>query len=933
MEILTLLYKLLIGPLELFFEVVFSMAYCIIGDVSLSIVALSLAMNFLVLPLYRRADALQEEERDRALAMKPWTDHIKKTFKGDERFMMLQTYNRQNGYKQTDILKSSLSLLLEIPFFIAAYHFLSNLDILKGVALGPITDLGVPDALLQIGGISINVLPIVMTLINLISAAIYLKGFPLNSKIQTYGIAAIFLILLYNSPAGLVFYWTLNNVFSLVKNIFYKLKNPRLVLSVLASLTGIAILVFVFAAKIELSPVRIAALTIGVPALQIPLLSYFVSKKFGFMKRIPEATNSDNRSFFFGTLFLALLCGALIPIIVIQSSPAEFVSTVSYRSPLYLVAESLALAIGTFVVWCGVFYWLATPRGKTIFNILIFAAAGIAIVDYLFFGTNYGNLSSYLQFNTTPENSLGIQALNFGVIVVVGIVLALIWRWKKTLVQPLFICLCIASLAMVGVGAVTITSQLKPVKVEAEGAQHGQPELPQIHLSKTGKNVVVVMLDRAIPGIVPYIVHEKPELKEMFSGFTVYSNAISYGTHTNVGNPAIFGGSEYRPTDMNKRHGKRLGKLQDEALKIMPILFDKRGYTSTIFDPPFAGYSWKPDVHIYDDIPSATAYITEDGLFYNENMKTEEARKHTWSEQARNFFCYSIFKVSPLALQPILYQRGGYNSTKPLVQIQLTYSIGLGLNPDFMNSYSVLTSMPAITNINDNPAGNLFIMANSTTHAATILTEPEYTPAAYVDNTKYDQEHTIRYDDDRNELNMTKGSIANASSRHTHYEINVASYQALGAWFNYLKEQGVYDNTRIILVSDHSWPYILDDSLYFVIKDESDGIVYNRDARWFNCLLMVKDFNSTGFSYNTDFMTTADVPVLAMEGIIENPKNPYTDNAVDSSYKNEGRQILLDSDNWNIGSNNGEQFLPGRWFSVKNGNTADKQNWQYLGYY
>ncbi len=99
MTVLSALYQLFIGPLELFFEVLFALANRIIGNPGLSIIALSLAMNFLVLSLYRRADALQEQERDRAAKMKPWVDHIKKTFKGDERFMMLQTYYRQNNYK------------------------------------------------------------------------------------------------------------------------------------------------------------------------------------------------------------------------------------------------------------------------------------------------------------------------------------------------------------------------------------------------------------------------------------------------------------------------------------------------------------------------------------------------------------------------------------------------------------------------------------------------------------------------------------------------------------------------------------------------------------------------------------------------------------------------------------------------------------------
>ena len=41
---------------------------------------------------------------------------------------------------------------------------------------------------------------------------------------------ALFLVLLYNSPSGLVIYWTMNNLFSLVKNIFYKMKHPIWVL-------------------------------------------------------------------------------------------------------------------------------------------------------------------------------------------------------------------------------------------------------------------------------------------------------------------------------------------------------------------------------------------------------------------------------------------------------------------------------------------------------------------------------------------------------------------------------------------------------------------------------------------------------------------------------------------------------------------------------
>ena len=206
---------------------VFTLSYQLTGNPGLSIVFLSLVMNLLVLPLYKRADAMQERARDVEAKLSAGVGHIRKTFTGDERMMILQTYYRQNHYKPTDAMKGSVSLLLEIPFFMAAYQFLSHLSIMEGTPLGPIENLGVPDTLLTIGGMRIHVLPFVMTGINILSSLLYLKGFPLKSKIQVYAMAAFFLVFLYNSPACLVFYWTLNKLFSLGKNICYRLFRGR----------------------------------------------------------------------------------------------------------------------------------------------------------------------------------------------------------------------------------------------------------------------------------------------------------------------------------------------------------------------------------------------------------------------------------------------------------------------------------------------------------------------------------------------------------------------------------------------------------------------------------------------------------------------------------------------------------------------------------
>ena len=109
-----------------------------------------------------------------------------------------------------------------------------------------------------------------MTLINVISSAIYLKGFPTKTKVQLYAMALFFLVFLYGSPAGLVFYWTLNNIFSLIKTLFYKMKNPGRILRVLASAAGLILAALVMK-KMEARLLKYVLIAMCM-ALQLPLL-------------------------------------------------------------------------------------------------------------------------------------------------------------------------------------------------------------------------------------------------------------------------------------------------------------------------------------------------------------------------------------------------------------------------------------------------------------------------------------------------------------------------------------------------------------------------------------------------------------------------------------------------------------------------------------
>ena len=898
MNIFNILYTLIIGPLKLLFEVIYTLSYYVTQSAGLSVVLLSVAMNLLLLPLYNKADKIQEEENEIEKKLKPGVDHIKKSFKGDERYMILQTYYRQNNYKQTNVLKGSISLLLEVPFFIAAYDFLSNLLVLHNASFGPITNLSAPDKLLIIGNVSINVLPILMTLFNIVSSIIYTKGQPLRSKIQLFGMAALFLILLYNSPSALLLYWTLNNVFSLVKNIIMKCKNPGLIFYGILSVVGIVGIVYVF-----INPMP-------TPLTEYGLLGIFILMNVPLIVKITKIeiinhikSERDDKKFFICTLLIALLTGFLIPSSLIASSPSEFIDLGLLTNPIVYVINAFILSTGLFVVWLNVYYLLLNENIKKIACLIIPIICVIMIIDYFFFGTNLGIISNRLVY----ENGLNISMVEILINIVVTViaigVFIILKITKKLLLIVILSFIVISSINSVKISDVYVSSTKK--------IENSRKEIPQLSLSKNDKNVIVIMLDTAISAYLPYIFEEKPELKKQFSGFTYYPNTLSHGWHTIFGAPALFGGYEYTPIEINKRSDESLVSKHNESLKVLPVLFSKNNYNVVVFDPPNAGYDEIPDISIFDGYENIKAYNTSYGLF-----KLDDSLMNQDVYLNRNIFCYSIMKASPLLFQNILYNHGGYNSVDCYNTIwNEEHTKQQVVKSSFINNYSVLCNLPIITN-NESEKPSLFLITNCATHESTLLEEPDYIPKSNIDNTEYDEKHKERHSFTGEAINL------DTLTKKERYHVNAASLIQLGKWFDYLKELGVYDNTRIIVVSDHGHYVCQFDDLIF--NDLNDDYGYF-DVMQYNPLLLYKDFNSKDFSISNDFMTNADVPTIVTQGVINNPVNPFTGKIIDNS-KKDGYQIVTTSNKYLLPENTGNLFDLGCCVKVKD-NIFDKNNW------
>lgn len=910
-----LLYQLLISPLELFLEVIYGIARNLFGNPGLSIFLMSLAMNLLLLPLYRQADAIQAKEQDDEKKLEPVVKHIKKTFRGDERYMMLQTYYNQNHYKPYYSLRGLLPLALEIPFFIAAYHFLSNLWELHGGTLGPIRNLGAPDKMIEIGALTINVLPVLMTLINIASSAVYTKGYALKDKVKLYGMALLFLVLLYNSPSGLVFYWTLNNLFSLIKNLLCRLRNSRKIVQGFILAAGAVLLLYtVFYYR---GSVRHKSLLIGL-ALFMGFSPFFNLLKKKIFPVIHVQEKTSYRMFLLGGIFLSVLTGILIPSGVVSSSPEEFVQLPDFYSPISHIVYAALCAVGVFIIWFGVFYFLLGKKQKRIFEIAVFVVSGMAIVDYMFFGTGLGELSSSLAYESnnvwSSLISMAEKTGNIFVLLILIVFFTVLFVRKEKIARAVYYVLIAAIVCMSIPNISQIQHATVPMKQMAEKMRN--KEKAHFTLSRNGKNVVVLMLDRAIGCYIPYLFQENPKLVKQFAGFTYYPNTLSFGGFTNFAAPALFGGYEYTPEELNKRSKELLADKHNEALKVMPVVFEKAGYDVTVCDPPYAGYTWIPDLSIYDEYPNIHTYNTEQGQFTG---ATEEEKQMTrlWK---RNFFCYSIMKISPVIIQPYLYQRGSYfMNAKPesdAVQTIDDLSHAKGTKKTFINCYSVLSSLSEMANISDS-GNNFLMMQNGITHEPCLLEEPDYIPSEFIDNEAYDTKYQKRF------LYNGRQMEVSTPDHMMHYQTNMAALIKLGEWMDYLRENGVYDNTRIIIVADHG-RYLNQ------FKDMLFGDNNDEDVMHCNPLLLVKDFNGDSLVTDDSFMTNADVPTLAMKNLIENPVNPYTGKPINSNAKNNKEQLVIFSFDIETTVNNGTTFLPARWFSVHD-NIFDLRNWKRLG--
>ena len=839
------LYTIFIYPAYLLVEFMFFIANTITNEsTGISIILLSFIINIICLPIYNSTEKYQEDERAIQKKLKLKIKDIRAVFKSDERYMMLSTYYRQNNYHPLYALRSVFPLFIQIPFFMAAYSFLSNLPLLKNSGFIFLNDLSKPDSIIDLYGISINALPIVMTIINIIASGMYTKGLEVKDKLQLYIMAFIFLILLYNSPSGLVLYWTLNNLFSLFKNIFYRIKLSNKLWYIL-SLCGVGVLDFTLVITHAGKKTLFIMIFVTVILLLLPL----VKKLVCFLSRGELLDKNRTRflAFFFAVSAFIIFISLVLPAATIASSPDEFSNTDDIINPLTILYFTMTQGLG-ILFWLVCLYFLFEKNTQKFFVYFALVFLFSAIVNAYIFTGNYGNISSNLVFEDIFRlyHPFKYFLVNIFMICVVFFVTALI-LYSKRLSKYLLLSLGMVIISFLSIAFISCISIGSNFHV-GDFALYSQSKNKAYKVTKTGQNIFILMLDRSMNFFIDPIFENCELVRKEYTGFTLFENTIAFGRSTNSSTPSLFGGYEYTPENINKRSSELLVDKHNEALSVLPRLFSENNWNVSFTDPPWLNYSWIPDVSIFSKYDITAKNIDLIGKYTDKLLSAIpdlQSVKNTsvFSGLKRNMLLFSIFRILPVEIRRAFYAKGKYAGVYPY--------------PNF--PYGFFDAYSAIQNLNEEvefvtDKNCINIIVNNTPH------EPP----------KEDVVMFIK----RDELIPIAKSFCLNEYTAEHFYANYLTHEECTKFFQFLKQNNCWDNSRIIIVGDHGNSGMRTTDMKFIEKFEEKDFAPESLIP----LLMVKDFNSNGeLKRDYTFMTLADIPILTTEGLpLELQKNPFT---------------------------------------------------------
>ena len=813
-------YTFTIYPLELIYKSIYILCADLSGSYGLALIALSLCTCFAIAPLKRLVSSAMKKEQEIQGILQPQLSAIRETSQGAERHARITRLYRRYGYHPIMAVRSILGVALQIPFLMAAYYMVEGLDILKGQSFWFLADLSQPDGLL--GGV--NLLPIVMTLVNL--GAVFTSAQMLRKdRLQAVAVALFFLVLLYGAPSALLFYWTLNNIFSLAEGLVQRswymcagwsaflhraaerskklevLARPQVLIVV--ALVGIAIdrVLYLIIQKGKfleyldfLMPLLQSVMGLIFLLFLLLFLAWVLQKRFSPLLWCVFALSSASVcalgmhyqhalwmliAFFFTTLFYRIGRFSMAADRLAKRFPDREINALAYKSlllaallilaytPLQLMVADVSFASShTFAVllvcaFLGVvvpyLVFRSTRREiRIIFSLFFCLLALVGVVYTFFLVRDYGVIDAYLFEHADKIKVKWYRYVDIAAgLAILGIMLPLFIKKLPLLNRLITVALTVTVLLCgYACGGLLLTDR-------PEAAAESSAEKKHLRLSRTSPNILVIMMDMFTGDHIGTMMKQDPHLLAGYEGFTWYPDTISAGVCTQMSVPSIAAGANIASYRLTHDDGVSLeDKIGKEADDFMAALRAK-GYTARI-------------------ACSKTIPFLHDKEYVTHTIFKAYAAKYQGESQGRAEYIpgifaasYGLFEAAPWSIRKNIYRRGRW------------FFSGNSTFDRAVDHYSVLMHLTDMTSI-DNGSGSYTLFTNELTHLPWSISKDTLKP------TKEDP-----YPDTIEVLEMRNGLVPE------HYYAEMATIKQIGVFLEFLKKENVYDNTLIIVVSDH----------------------------------------------------------------------------------------------------------------------------------
>jgi len=189
----------------------FQAAHHAVPNYGFEILILSILVRFLFYPLTKKS----MESMKRMQQLKPEMDRINEKYKDDPQRKQQEIMDLYKK-KKINPAGACLPMLPQLPILSGLFYVLSNaIQLRKEPFIFWIQDLSVPDTVAHVAGFPLNIMPLIMGGTMLLQQ----RMTPTDPRQKTMGymMPILMIFFFYSMASGLVFYWTISNVMTVLQ--------------------------------------------------------------------------------------------------------------------------------------------------------------------------------------------------------------------------------------------------------------------------------------------------------------------------------------------------------------------------------------------------------------------------------------------------------------------------------------------------------------------------------------------------------------------------------------------------------------------------------------------------------------------------------------------------------------------------------------------